>query len=595
MGFFDKLLSGFGYHKVSPQVAQVSQDFSKEEAPEILAKAYAMLADNPEALERAAHLAAERQMPMMLKKAVPFDDFDDLKHENFKYQEYDDRLLLDQLYTSNVRPSGITNDTIRTLVFRSTLLSSIIQRRVWQVQSFANPQKTRYDLGFQIEPKSGEVPTLRQQEDIKRLTEMVENLGFLEYDPMRGSFKDFLRLTIQDSLMFDGMCLERIYSRSGVPIAFKAIDGGAIHPRFDEDTRGYVYDEMINGAVVNTYTPDEVVYYVRNKTTDRRWLGYGISEVERLINTITCHLYAEEYNKRLFKSGHFLSGVVSLKGNISRSQFQEFKRDFYSFVTGVENTNRVAIVNAPQGIEFNSAIRSPNEMGFSTFMDYMVKVASSVFMMDPVEINFFVTGGANNQGSQNINLSSQEFRLKYSKDAGLRPLLDCVADFVNRSILDPVSEGEYALVFKGLDEDDKKTRQEYVIKSNKYLTINEVRALEGYPPLEDETLGSVIDNSVYGQLLFAKSQAAQQEGPEGQAPEGTQEVDTSRTEDIRKYMQESGYDDESIETVLNAYTTGAITFDDFLEYTGADPEEFAQTTTPEQATDNLEEENENQE
>ena len=52
-------------------------------------------------------------------------------------------------------------------------------------------------------------------------------------------------------------------------------------------------------------------------------------------------------------------------------------------------------------------------------------------------------------------------------------------------------------------------------------------------------------------------------------------------------------DDESIETVLNAYTTGAITFDDFLEYTGADPEQFEsskENTTPEDAENNLEDE-----
>ena len=334
--------------------------------------------------------------------------------------------------------------------------------------------------------------------------------------------------------------------------------------------------EYIDGAVVDSYSRDEVVYYVRNKTSDRRWFGYGVSELERLINTITCHLFAEEYNKRLFKSGHFLSGVVSLKGNISRAQFQEFKRDFYSFVTGVENTNRVAIVNAPQGIEFNNAIRSPQEMGFANFMDYLVKVASAVFMMDPVEINFFVNGGAS-QSQNNVNMSSQEFRLKYSKDAGLRPLLSSLADFVNRSIIYPI-DSDYQLVFKGLDEEDKRTRQDYIIKAKKYMTLNEVRAEEGLDPIDDPDLGNLIEDSGYIQMMSRKLEEKKQEAY--QEPEPQEFVpDEEERSIIERYLKDNDYDADSTDVVLSSFDSGDLTFDEFKEYAHLTDEDLSKYTT----------------
>lgn len=551
---------------------------SKEEASELLAKAYAYLYDDAEALEKAAQRASSELVPKQLAKAIPFDDHpEDLKHGDFRYDEFNDRILINQLYNSDLRPSGISNNTLRTLYFRSDLISSIIQRRIWQLQTFAVQQTSRYDLGFSIEKRGQkDLITSRNQYDIDRLSDMVFNLGFNDYDPLRGTFQDFVRLTMQDSLVFDGAALERVYSRTGVPVAFKAIDGGCIHPKFDTTKGDFVYEEYIDGAVVDSYSRDEVVYYVRNKTSDRRWFGYGVSELERLINTITCHLFAEEYNKRLFKSGHFLSGVVSLKGNISRAQFQEFKRDFYSFVTGVENTNRVAIVNAPQGIEFNNAIRSPQEMGFANFMDYLVKVASAVFMMDPVEINFFVNGGAS-QSQSNINMSSQEFRLKYSKDAGLRPLLSSLADFVNRAIIYPI-DSDYQLVFKGLDEEDKRTRQEYIIKAKKYMTLNEVRAEEGLDPIDDPDLGNLIEDSGYIQMMSRKLEEKKQEAY--QEPEPQEFVpDEEERSIIESYLKDNDYDAESIDIILSSFDSGDLTFDEFKEYAHLTDKDLSKYTT----------------
>ncbi len=547
---------------------------SRDDAVEALAKAYNILAGDQDAIVEASVRAKNLQLQNDLIKAVQFEDIK--SKDTFKFQEYNDKLLLNQLYASDIRPSGISNNTLRSIAFRSTLVSSIIKRRKNQMQQFAVPQRSRYDIGFRIKPKSGESPTLRQEEDIKRLTDALVNLGFMGYDPLRGTFKEFMGMVINDTLTFDAMCLERIWSKSGEVCAFKAIDAGSIIPKFDQSIQDFKYEEYIEGQLENTYDRKHLVYYVRNRTTDRRWLGFGMSELESLINVVTCHLYAEEYNKRILKNGHHLNGIVNLKGQVSRAQFQEFRRQFFSFLTGTENTSKVALINAPQGIEINSGIRNPQDLGYATMMDLLIKQACAQFLMDPVELNFFVNGGASQTQNSVGNLSAQEFRIKYSKDAGLRPLLSSVAEFINKAWLETISD-EYELCFEGLDIDSPKERQDYLIKSNKYRTLNEVRAEEGLPPLDDD-LGLVIDNSGYIQVLMAKINKAS-ENQNQQVQEDPQDQNTSEgeelpimTEDqiktVGKYLKDNDFSQEESAQVLDAIASGALSWEDFVEATG---------------------------
>lgn len=570
--------------KESELVAMAKAAQSPEE---LMAHVFVKLSDSPEALDKAATLIADlnkaaKSPTVQQDPQIPFEN-QDVQMGDFKYQDFNDKLFLNQLYDSDMRPSGISNYTLSRMAFRSTLISAIIQKRVTQIQQFAIPQKSKYDLGYTIEPVSNEVPTLRQQEDIKRLTEAVENLGFTKYDPLRGDFYTFMRLITQDTLTFDAVTFEKVYDRHGVPIAFRATDASCMHPRWDKEEKKFVVDEYIEGARVHTYSTRDMVYAPRNVTTDRRWFGYGISELERLIHIVTSHLYAEEYNKRLFKSGHFLNGLISLKGQISRPQFQEFKRDFYSFVTGVENTNKVAIVNAPQGIDVINSIRSPQDMGFATFMDYMVKVAAAVYLMDPIEINFFVNGSTG-QSSPTLTNSSQEQRLKYSKDSGLPPLLNHAANVINRTFLQEVAP-EYKLSFKGLDEEDKMTRQKYLIGEKEYKTLNEVRAEENLPPLP-APLGDVIKDSGYIQLLRdkiardAQMQQQQQVGEDGGDSPTSLDFDFGK---IEAFLVSRGHTPDEIEAVREAMMDGSLSLDEFLEYTETTKEEVfgeADTETP---------------
>lgn len=138
---------------------------------------------------------------------------------DFRYQEYEPTQFLDQLYSSDVRPSGISNETLRLLSFRSVLVSSIISKRVNQVKTFS--KYTENNLGWRLIRK--DIPKEEEDEEAileekKEMIKAIENLGFSE-NPVKGSFKEFLGLFIQDSLIFDGAAIEVLRNNEGIPVA----------------------------------------------------------------------------------------------------------------------------------------------------------------------------------------------------------------------------------------------------------------------------------------------------------------------------------------------------------------------------------------
>lgn len=137
----------------------------------------------------------------------------------------------------------------------------------------------------------------------------------------------------------------------------------------------------------------------------------------------------------------------------------------------------------------------------------------SVFLIDPAELNFDLHGGVSQTP---LFESSQEWKLKASRDRGLKPLLRFLAKHINNSIISKIDEN-FVFDFVGLDElteQEKHTlRTEQV---NSYMTLNEIRRAEDLPDLEH---GNVPMNPTYAQVaqMAAQAQAAQPQAAGGAA------------------------------------------------------------------------------
>ena len=99
-------------------------------------------------------------------------------------------------------------------------------------------------------------------------------------------------------------------------------------------------------------------------------------------------------------------------------------------------------------------------MQFSTWQEYLLKIACSIYKISPEELGFPVSSGG---GGGGLFESGTEARLMYSKDKGLIPLLKSIEFWINKYLVEPLDD-EFEFAFVGYNQDSKKDELEQDLK-----------------------------------------------------------------------------------------------------------------------------------
>jgi phage portal protein BeeE len=433
--------------------------------------------------------------------------------------------LLDSLGMGyRTAPSMLTYDTLRAVSEKDTIVAAIIGTRVNQVAAFCRPQENKYSVGFAIrlrdhKRRPGRL-TDSERERCGEIEHFILNTG-RDYNLGRDSFEQFMRKLVRDRLAYDQATFEKVRTYGQRMHSFHAVPADTIRiaqpkvikgtpPEIADIKRALKYVQVLNGQIVTEFTLDEMAFMVANPRTNVRSFGYGFPEIEILINTITSHMWAEEWNRRAFSQGSTVKGVLNVRGNIPANQLEAFKRTWMLQTSGVSNAWKTPVLNT-EGLEWMPMQMTNVEMGYQTWMDYLVKITSAIYQIDPAEINFDIRGGGGTQ--QPMFMSNNEAQQKVSKDRGLHPLLRYVEDHINKHIVWQI-DPRFEFAFVGLDakteEQETQLRMQQV--QNIY-TLNEVRAREDLPPLKH---GDIVLNPTYtGAMAQAQAQEQQQQGGGG--------------------------------------------------------------------------------
>ena len=434
-------------------------------------------------------------------------------------------------------PSTLSYETLRAMSEKNVVVSAIIQTRINQVAAFTRPQRNKFGIGFKIVPRDRKRKIRESEwEYIAKLEHFVLNMG-VDRNPDRDSFETFTKKIIRDRLRYDQVNAEKVPRRNGkihsviaVPAdtirlaAPKTKKGTPLTPREASVVPKYV--QVVDGTIVNEYTRKEMIFRVANPRTEIQAYGYGYSELEMLINTITAHLWAEEWNRKVFSQGATVKGILNVKGNIAPNQLDAFRRQWLTQVSGVTNAWRTPVMNSEE-LQWIPLQPSNNEMGYEGWMNYLIKVSCGIFLMDPAEINFDLRASV---GQQPMFMTSNEAQQKTSKDRGLQPLVRFLQTVVNEDILWEIDD-RYEFEPLGLDAKTEEQAVELRMKElQSYKTLNDIRReADDLPPVPG---GDVVLNPVYVGLLQAQQQvkmqkdaAAQQaqQGGAGGAPGGGQQ------------------------------------------------------------------------
>lgn len=417
------------------------------------------------------------------------------------------------------------------------VMKAIIGTRVEQVADFCEPQRDKYSTGFVIQPKrfkpgqeDKERLTKAEEQDIEEITEFLLNCGTAEKEWHGDTLESLIRKFLPDSLTLDQGTFEVVRDQKMEPTEVIATDGATFRIADSWDDEDYQGDkEEINGhypsyvqvwdgRIINDFYPWELCFGIRNPQSSIYANGYGRSEMEDLIQTITSILHADQYNANYFKLGSNPKGILKVSGNVNTSRIEELKGQWGAQMAGVQNAHKMPVIEADK-LDFINTQTSNKDMEYGKYYEFLIKIGCACYKLDPAEIGFPLPGST---GSAPMFEGNNEARLKYSQDKGLKPLLKFVQSKLNKYIVSYMKDGKYELVFTGLDAETAEQELEADIKKMAagLMTLETGLAKYGHKFNEEK---DILLNPVYSQY----KQMAAMGG-----------------EDSNEYMDEGYYDDE---------------------------------------------------
>ena len=419
---------------------------------------------------------------------------------------------IDSLNTNNYRvpTKGISYETLKQMA-RTPIIKTIIGTRVDQVANYAEPTDNDQEKGWKIRKKKkvtdkeSNVPTKDELKVIEYITNFIQRGGTAENKWDFESLEEYMRQLTYDSLSIDQMCMELANNRMGELVQYYPIDGSTIR-LVDESKsdiikqqfpkkQGYYpkYVQVWQDQICTAYYPWEMTFGVRNKLTDINTNGYGVSELEDMINIVTWMLFGMQYNGNFFTQGSNPKGFFTLEGtNISASALNEFKQMWRNTITGVHNSHKVPVLGSGDAkVNWVDMQTSNKDMEFDAWLEFLIVIGCSIFKIDPTECGFNLQ-----KASSVFGQDGQKERLKHSQTKGLTPILKLLQRMFTKYIVERFDD-DYEFYFCGVETEDQAAALDMDVKkiASGFMSLEDgfkKHSGRDYDPQKDTLLNPVL-------------------------------------------------------------------------------------------------------
>lgn len=298
---------------------------------------------------------------------------------------------------------------------------------------------------------------------------------FLEPNPRDGDFRTFIEQVVEDLLVLDAGCIEKVRSLIGETVELWPVDGGTVKvSRFwdgdADDARYFWFPDHTQRA---SWRNDEFLYLMTNPRT---YTPVGLSPLETLKIAIDAELSGMNYNRRQVEKAA-PDGMMDLGEGIRPEQVDEFKMYWNAEVAG---QGAMAFIGGSKNPKFIPFKGSNRDMQFLEWQIYLARKIAIVFQVDPMDLGI----------TADINRSTAEVKSEQTEDRGLRPLLGLVASALTREVVWSEEFGgptnNLAFNFTRLNMKETLTRAQINDKALAGLpwkTIDEARREDGREPL----------------------------------------------------------------------------------------------------------------
>lgn len=417
-------------------------------------------------------------------------------------------------YNYKTKLSRITNRTLKEVSLRDWLISSIIQCRVDTAARFSRPEHRRHEMGFRFHKRDNASDySPEEREEIAMLEDFIYHCGRREGVPAedRLLFGEFLKLTIRDAVTFGHIAVEKVKTRGGGLHRFRARPAESIYlinkqlpksvvqadakvqrklhePKSDNDPakdqevniQEHQFEKYVQVSYDNrplaTFGDEDLIFKLFNPQNFIDSRGYCYSPLELAIITVRSHLDVENFNANFFTHGYASKGVLHLKGTVTQQQLANFRRSFYNSITGQQNAWRTPIVAGLDEVQWVPISASSREMEYINFNNHLMRILCTQFQIDPMELGLDYLVSSN--GRSNMQQASSEYKVNYSRERGLLPLLTFIEDMINGDILPALDKKlaeKYVFTFTGYTDETPQTEiAQLQAEVSVYKSMNDV-------------------------------------------------------------------------------------------------------------------------
>jgi len=239
-------------------------------------------------------------------------------------------------------------------------------------------------------------------------------------NPTRNSFRSLTEPVVEDILVLDAGCIEKVRNYRGQIVQLWTVDGGEIRVAKYWDGAPDVprYFWYPDGQVRATWLNEDFVYVMSRPATHR---VVGLSSMEVLKMTIDRELGADAYNSRQVQSAA-PDGMLDLGEGVRPDKVEKF-RSYWA--TEIAGKGAMAIIGGGKNSKFVPFRMSNRDMQFAEWQNYLLRKTALVFQLSAMDLNAVT----------DVNRATGNVLQENTEDRGLRPLLGLVADYYTREIV----------------------------------------------------------------------------------------------------------------------------------------------------------------
>jgi Phage portal protein len=331
------------------------------------------------------------------------------------------------------------------------------------------------------------------------------------------SFDLWIRMWIEQLLVFDAPCIYPIKSLGGDVLSLRLVSGATITPLLDHS--GFIpeppspaYQQIILGiptanlAATGTekkYSVDQLIYSPRNPRVDSRW---GFGPVEQIITTLSIGANRQQFLRDYYVSGNVPEGLLPMPESWTAQQIKDFQKWFDSMLAGNLKMKRRMIM-------IPDAKREPtmtkHEALTDVTDDYLIRVVAFAFSITPQNLIKQVNRGTAKESSDVAQIE------------GLEPYLKHIENVINGQVIGrqmKMDDVEFAFLDeREMDPVKQATVDSLYLKSCAY-SVNEIREARGDDPRPEPQANELGAMTATGWMSISQAPAGPNEDEDEDEP-----------------------------------------------------------------------------